>query len=113
MRARILNAVLGAWLFASAFLWSHYPAEFHNTWITGAAMFLVALIGMRFRSARWVDAALALWLFCSIFFFPAADGGTVLNSILISMIVLIVSFLPLRVVSTPLTAWSVPPNPDV
>src|SRR5207247_9235375 len=113
MRARILNALLGVWLVASAYLWPHHRGEFLNAWITGVAMIVFAFIGMRRRGARWADAALALWLFSSMFIFPYAAGMSVLNHILVAMVVLVVSFFPLAAITEPTLAWSVPPTPDV
>jgi len=45
--ARIVNIVLGVWLFISAFLWPHTYAQMTNTWILGVLCVVFALVAMR------------------------------------------------------------------
>ena len=113
MSARILNVLLGGWLVAAAFLWSRGSPEFTNVWLTGGAMAVVGVIGMKVPGARWADVALAVWLVCSIFFYPEASGAAVFNQIVVSLTALAVSFVPLASVTPPLDSWSVPPTPDI
>ena len=35
MGARLVNALLGVWLYLAAFLWPHTPLERNNAWVSG------------------------------------------------------------------------------
>jgi hypothetical protein len=64
--ARIANAVVGSWLFVSAFLWPHLPAQRHNAWIVGMVAVSCALAGLTgHRWGRYVNAAAGGWLIVS------------------------------------------------
>ena len=94
-RARGLNAVLGLWLAASAFLWPHGRAEHYDALFTGLAVLALAVAGLAgVRWTRWGNAALAIWLLCSTIGLPYVMGATVLNHAFVGLLVLIVSFFP-------------------
>ena len=46
MYPRMANVVLGIWLFISAFLWPHAPAQMANTEIVGVLCVVFGLVAM-------------------------------------------------------------------
>jgi len=84
--ARVANALLGAWLFLSAFAWEHGPAQFANTWLTGIAVVAIALIAMAAPNARYFNTAAAIWLFISTFALPG-DGPTRWNNAIVALLI--------------------------
>ena len=80
--ARLINVLLGVWLFISAFLWPHTYEQMTNTWILGVLCVVFALIAMRVPQARYLNTALAVWLFISAFALPGATRGPRCNNIL-------------------------------
>jgi multisubunit Na+/H+ antiporter MnhB subunit len=89
--ARVVNLVLGAWLFASAFIWAHTRAQLTNTWILGVVMVICALIALRVSAARYVNTVLSVWLFISAFALPRIHQGTVWNNALVAVVIFFVS----------------------
>jgi SPW repeat len=94
---RILNVILGAWLFISAFLWPHSQAQMTNTWILGILAVVFALVSMYVAAqARYLNTLLAIWLFISAFALPRVSVGTVWNNAIVAILMFIVSLLPAR-----------------
>lgn len=86
--ARLANTVLGLWLFMSAFMWRHIEASLHNTWLVGALIFASALAALRHSTWRWVNTALAGWLFAStLILFRPLDIKTLWNNVLVAVAV--------------------------
>jgi hypothetical protein len=86
--ARLANAVLGLWLFTSAFLWRHFDASLHNTWLVGALIFGSALAALRHTAWRWANIALSGWLFVStLLLFRPLDTRTMWNNLLVAVLV--------------------------
>ncbi len=73
--ARIVNIVLGIWLFVSAFIWPHSYAQMTNTWIVGLLCVAFALIAMRVPEVRYLNTLLAVWLFISVWALPRIQHG--------------------------------------
>jgi len=46
MGARAINAIVGTWLFVSAFLWPHTYGETENAWVVGFMAVIMALGGL-------------------------------------------------------------------
>lgn len=90
---RGINALLGGWLFLSAFLWPHTSAQFANTWIVGALIAIFALIGLAAPPARFLNTILSVWLFISTWAMPTISSATVWNNVLVAIAVFIVSLL--------------------
>jgi hypothetical protein len=88
--ARAVNVTLGLWLFVSAFLWPHTPAERTNVALVGLFITLTALsawtTGPRLR-LRYLTAAFAAWLLVSIVAFPTRWFATALNSAIVGTLV--------------------------
>jgi hypothetical protein len=85
MSARAATMILGLWLFVSAFLWPHGASHFSNTWIVGLLAVAFALIAMAFPFARYLNTALALWLFVSVWVLPGVTTATAWNNALVAV----------------------------
>ncbi len=59
---RGLNVLLGAWLFASAFLWPHQDNVAFNDWVCGFLVAASALCAFWAPPFRWVNVGMAVWL---------------------------------------------------
>src|SRR5579883_2620360 len=92
--ARILNVVLGVWLFISAFAWPHTYAQMTNTWVLGVLCVIFAIVAMFVDQARYLNTLLAIWLFISAWALPTESPGTVWNNVLCSIAIFIVSLIP-------------------
>ena len=68
---RWLNSLLGAWQFASAFFWPHTAVQSGNSWTMGALIALVALVGLRVPTVRYVNTGIGIWLILSTFVLPS------------------------------------------
>lgn len=85
---------LGAWLFASAFLWPHGAAPAANTWIVGLLIAIASVLALRMPWMRWVDTALAIWLFLSTLAIPGPSRATLWNNLIVALLVFLVSLVP-------------------
>ena len=92
--ARIVNLVLGIWLFISAFVWPHTTAQMTNTWILGVLTVIFALVAMRFPPVRYLNTILAIWLFISAFALHRLNNGTVWNNALVAIVIFFLSLVP-------------------
>lgn len=90
---RYVNAVMGVWLFLSAFLWKHEGLQGTNAWIVGALIFATAIAAMSVESARFVNTLLAVWVFVSAMSF-AAFSYTTFNNVLVAVVVFVFSLVP-------------------
>jgi len=80
----LINAVLGAWLFLSAVMWPHTPAQRTNAWVVGMLVVTAALAGLTGRKAgRMVNAALGAWLIISAILLPRMMPATFWNHLIV------------------------------
>jgi multisubunit Na+/H+ antiporter MnhB subunit len=91
---RIINVVLGVWLFISAFAWPHTHAQRTNTWIAGVLAVIFALSATTVPWARYLNTLLAIWLFISAWALPTLNAGTVWNNVLVAIAIFVVSLVP-------------------
>jgi hypothetical protein len=92
--ARIVQIVLGVWLFISAFLWLHSGAQMTNTWVVGALCVAFALIALRVPEARYLNTLLAVWLFVSVWALPTLSSATRWCNALTAIAIFAVSLAP-------------------
>ncbi|HEX6837953.1 MAG TPA: hypothetical protein VF334_15350 [Polyangia bacterium] len=90
--ARILNFLLGVWLFISAFVWQHTAAERIDTWILGIWIAVFSLVAMAQPAARWLNTLAAIWLFFATLAIFHTQPGTLWNNLIVAVIVFILSF---------------------
>ncbi len=91
---RIINVILGVWLFISAFIWPHTSAQMTNTWILGVLCVVFALVAMAVPWVRYLNTLLAIWLFISAWALPTVSPGTIWNNVLVAIAIFIVSLVP-------------------
>ena len=92
--ARIVNLVLGIWLFISAFVWPHTTAQMTNTWILGVLTVVFALVAMRVQQVRYLNTLLSVWLFISAFALPRLNDGTAWNNAILGVVIFFLSLVP-------------------
>ncbi len=105
--ARIVNIILGVWLFISAFVWDHGTAQRTNTWILGVLCVIFAIIALSSPPARWLNTILAIWLFISVWALPHLNRGTMWNNALVAIAIFIASLVT-ATGGRPLTATHAP-----
>jgi hypothetical protein len=94
MGMRLLNALLGSWLYLSAFLWPHAPFERTNAWVSGMIAVTAALVGLGKRKAgRYVNAVLGAWLIVSAIFTPTR-AATFWNHLLVGFALALFALAP-------------------
>ncbi len=74
-----LNAFLGIWLVASAFLWKHTTASRVDAVAVGVVCIAIALLSTRFPTARWLYVPLAAWMFASPWIVTLEDTTATVN----------------------------------
>ena len=90
MGARAVNAVLGAWLFASAFIWHHTYAQTENAWVVGFLAAMMAMGGLAGLSwTRYLNVILGIWLILSPLFVRVASPFTYWNDELVGAALII------------------------
>jgi hypothetical protein len=90
---RILNVLIGAWLFVSASLWMHSTAQSINTRWLGIAMIMVSGIAAIVPNARYGLMLSALWLWISLFVLPTWSMVTTWNGIIVAVLTFAVASL--------------------
>jgi hypothetical protein len=85
---------LGLWLFVSAFLWPDLAPRVTNTWVCGVLCVTFAIAGMGLPWARYLNSALAVWLFVSAWALPTAHVAALWNSVLCSIAIFVMSLVP-------------------
>ncbi len=91
---RIVNVILGIWLFISAFVWPHTQAQMTNTWILGVLCVIFALVAMAVPWARYLNTLLAISAVHQRLGAPLHEPGTIWNNVLVAIAVFIVSLVP-------------------
>ena len=92
--ARRINIVMGVWLFISAFVWDHTAAERVDTWTLGVLCVLFAATALSVSAFRWLNTALALWLFTSVWELPHRNLGTMWNNAVVAIVIFLASLVP-------------------
>jgi len=84
MGARLINGLLGAWLFLSAVLWPHTAAQRANAWVVGMLAVTAALAGLTgMKGGRMLNAALGGWLILSAVLLPRTSAATFWNHVIV------------------------------
>ena len=95
MFIRVLNPLLGLWLFVSAFMWTETRAQFINVLLVSLLATTFGLASVLGRhGARKMNFALALWLVISALALPHAVGGAMVNQIVCAVLLAITSLFP-------------------
>jgi hypothetical protein len=91
---RYMNVILGVWLVLSAFMWPHTMSHQTNAWVVGILAIAFAVIATRRDEARYLNTALSVWLFASIWFLPSIDIATLYNAGIVAVAMFIFSLIP-------------------
>ena len=59
------------------------------TWIGGLLVAAIALVALRIRPMRWLNAAIGAWVVIAGILLPHIAVGTMLNNILVGLLVLL------------------------
>lgn len=89
-----INLAVGVWVCASAFLWSHSPAQFTNSWVVGALAAVVAAVALRVPQASFGNVLLSLWLFISAWALPLDVEATCWNNLLAAIVMFFAGLQP-------------------
>jgi hypothetical protein len=98
MFVRILNALLGLYLFVAAFFWPQVRVQFLNVLLVGVlttAFGLASILGK--HHARKVSAGLGFWLFLSGLVLPSATPGALFNQIVCAVLLVVTALWPAQV----------------
>ncbi len=93
--ASLADVVLGLWLLLSAFLWHQSEQQVIN--VAAVGILSAALGATAYRGhtwARFIVAALGVWLFVSAWMIAGAPVATVINSLTIGTLLFGFSALP-------------------
>jgi hypothetical protein len=88
MTTRIFNALIGMWLFVSAFVWPHYQGEGALTIICAVLTFILAIASFYTIGARYANIVVAAALFIGTLALPAMTRATVWNNVIVAVAVL-------------------------
>ena len=95
MFIRVVNALLGLWLFASAFLVSNTPIQFINVMLISLLVMgfgMASILGK--HGARRVNAALGAWLFISALALPHTSMTQTFHNVVMAVLLVITSLFP-------------------
>lgn len=92
--ARWTGALIGAWLFVSAFAWQHSPEQFYNSWVVGLSAFIAAVLAANFDWTRYANIVMAVWLLASVWALPVISDGTFWNNIVVAVLMFAVAMAP-------------------
>lgn len=91
---RLVNLVLGIWLFISAFAWTHTPASRTNAAVVGVLIVLVEVFAARQPIIRGFNLALAFWLAASTLLLAHATDVTIWNNLVVAAGILLFALMP-------------------
>lgn len=94
MAPRIVNMLLGVWLFVSALVWPHSWAQRAIALVFGVVAFAFALAGLYRRPFRYVNALIGAFLVVFAVLVPHARAATPWNELLVGLAMLVTSLVP-------------------
>ena len=89
MTTRIFNALIGVWLFATAFMWPHAHLAKEITIVAAVLTFVLSIMSMYVRGARHLNAVVAVFLFLSALTLPALTRATTWNNAIVAIAILV------------------------
>ncbi|HVJ90266.1 MAG TPA: SPW repeat protein [Labilithrix sp.] len=95
--AAMADIVLGAWLLVSMIFWTGSPEHMANAGAIGVASIGLGAMALRGQTwARWIVAALAVWLFLSPWVLPRGTVMIVINHLIVGTLLFGFSALPTK-----------------
>ncbi|HET9552466.1 MAG TPA: hypothetical protein VFP50_05815 [Anaeromyxobacteraceae bacterium] len=95
----VLNLIIAAWLFVSAFVLPHTTASAWNALLVAVAIAAVAFIAYAAPGRpglRWTLAVVAVWLLAAVMIVPHLSLASAANEVLVAAALALVSFWPPR-----------------
>jgi hypothetical protein len=86
-----INVLVGVWLLVSAFAWPHPDVLRTDTWVVGALIVSCSLLVGFLPGLRYLNAALAVWLFATTLALDNQHLGTAWNNVIAAVLVFAVS----------------------
>lgn len=80
-----LSLILGAWLFASRFAWTHSAMQFANVGVVAVLYTSLATATIGVPRVRYLNIAVAAWLFVSAWLLPRAADATLWHNVVVSL----------------------------
>ncbi len=93
---RVVNVILGAWLFASVLLWRHWGPEGFDTLITGLLVITVAACAVWTPRLRFGGTFLAAWLLFMTLVLVHARRLTFFHDLAVALAIVVLSAAPSR-----------------
>lgn len=93
MTTRIFNALLGMWLFVTAFMWPHGEAVGTLTIVCAVLTFLMAIASFYTIAARYANLVVAAALFIGTLALPTMTRATVWNNVIVAVAMLAASLM--------------------
>lgn len=93
MTTRIFNALIGIWLFVSAFMWPHAQAEGTLTVICAVLTFVLAIASFYTIASRYANIVVAAALFIGSLALPSITRATVWNNVIVAVAILFASLI--------------------
>ena len=90
---RLINLLIGVWLFASTFVWPHAPHARSVALYVGLLIALVSAWAMFVHAVHWINAVLAVGLFV-LTLGHEHSALTAWNHVIISIIVFALALVP-------------------
>ena len=88
MTTRIFNALLGMWLFVTAFMWPHGAPVGTLTIVCAVLTFLLAIGSFYTVAARYANLVVAAALFIGTLALPTMTRATVWNNVIVAVAIL-------------------------
>lgn len=89
MTTRIFNALIGVWLFATAFMWPHSHVEMTVTIVAAILTFALAILAIYTGTARYLNAFVAVLLFLSALTIPSLAKATQWNNTIVAVAIFV------------------------
>jgi hypothetical protein len=89
MTTRIFNALIGIWLFVTAFMWPHAHGEFMVTVTVAILTFALAIVAIYSGAARYLNAVVAVMLFLSALTLPSLTRATTWNNAIVAIAIFV------------------------
>lgn len=88
MTTRIFSALIGMWLFVTAFMWPHNAPEGTLTVVCGVLAFILAIGSFYTVGARYANLVVAAALFIGTMALPSISRATVWNNVIVAVAIL-------------------------
>jgi hypothetical protein len=89
MTTRIFNALLGIWLFVTAFMWPHTHFQFAITILAAILTFTLSIMSIYLRGARHLNVVVAIFLFLSSLSLHSLSHATTWNNAIVAIAIFV------------------------